>query len=47
MSWFNRCANLFRRENVDEELTEELQFHLDARTRDNLNVGMNAEDGSA
>ncbi len=44
MSWFNRCANLFRRENVDEELNEELQFHLDARTRDNLNVGMNAED---
>ena len=43
MSWFNRFSNLFRRENVDEELDEELQFHLDARTRDNLNAGMNAE----
>ena len=43
MSWFNRFSNLFHRENVDEELDEELQFHLDARTRDNLNAGMNAE----
>jgi hypothetical protein len=43
MSWFNRFSNLFRRENVDEELDEELQFHLDARTRDNLKAGMNAE----
>jgi FtsX-like permease family len=43
MSWFNQFSNLFRRENVDEELDEELQFHLDARTRDNLNAGMSAE----
>ena len=43
MSWFNRFSNLFRRENVGKELDEELQFHLDARTRDNLNAGMNAE----
>ena len=43
MSWFNRFSNLFRRENVDEELDEELQFHLDARIRDNLKAGMNAE----
>jgi predicted permease len=34
--------NLFRRDQVDEELEEELQFHLDARTRDNLSAGMNA-----
>ena len=43
MSWFNRFSNLFRRENLDAELDEEVQFHLDARTRDNLNAGMNAE----
>lgn len=43
MSWFNRCSNLFRRDKVDEELDEELQFHLEARTRDNLNAGMNAD----
>jgi len=34
--------NLFRRKQVDEELEEELQFHLDARTRDNVSAGMNA-----
>src|ERR1700734_3193995 len=43
MSWVNRISNLFRRNQVDEELEEELKFHLDARTRDNLNAGMNAE----
>ena len=43
MSWFNRFSNLFRREILDEELEEELQFHLDARTGDNINAGMNAE----
>ena len=43
MSWVNRISNLFRRNQVDEELEEELQFHLDARTRDNLSAGMNAE----
>src|SRR4051794_21913518 len=43
MSWFNRFVNLFRRENLDAEIDEELQFHLDARTRHNLHSGMNAE----
>src|ERR1700735_2906547 len=43
MSWFKRFSNLFRRENLDNDLDEEVQFHLDARTRDNLNAGMNAE----
>ena len=41
MSWVNRILNLFRRNQIDEELKEELQFHLDARTRDNLSAGMN------
>jgi predicted permease len=44
MSWFNRFSNLFRREKMGEEIDEELKFHLDARTRDNLNDGMNAEE---
>src|ERR1700735_981335 len=43
MSWFKRFSNLFRRENLDNDLDEEVQFHLDARTRDNLNAGMSAE----
>ena len=43
MSWFNRFSNLFRRNQVDEELEEELQFHLEARTRYNLNAGMDSQ----
>jgi putative ABC transport system permease protein len=43
MSWLNRFSNLFRRDKVDEELDEELQFHLEARTRHNLNAGMDSE----
>jgi hypothetical protein len=29
VSWVNRISNLFRRNQVDDELEEELQFHLD------------------
>jgi predicted permease len=43
MSWFSRLTNLFRRKKLDEELDEELRFHLDARTRDNLNAGMSEQ----
>jgi predicted permease len=43
VSWFNRFSNLFRRDKMGEELDEELQFHLEARRRDNLNAGMNEE----
>jgi len=42
VSWSNRLSNLFRRDKLNEELKEELQFHLDARTRDNLRAGMQA-----
>ena len=41
MSWFNRFSNLFRRNQIGDELEEELQFHLESRTRLNLNAGMN------
>jgi len=43
VSWWNRFSNLFRRNEMDEELEEELQFHLAERARDNQNTGMNAE----
>ena len=43
MSWLNRISNLFHRNQIDEELDEELQFHLEARTRANLNAGMDVE----
>jgi hypothetical protein len=44
VGWFNQVANLFRRNRVDEELDEELRFHLEARTCANLDAGMNAEE---
>ena len=40
MGWLNRLANLWRGEQLNEDLDQELQFHLDARTRDNLDAGM-------
>jgi len=43
VGWLNRFSNLFHRDRVDEELDEELQFNLEARTRHNLNAGMNPD----
>jgi len=43
VSWWNRVLNLLRREDLGRELDEELQFHIDARVRDNLKAGMTEE----
>jgi predicted permease len=43
VSWFSRIANLFQRDELSKNLDEELQYHLDARTRDNLKAGMTPE----
>src|SRR5258708_28156625 len=43
MSWFNRLSNLLHREDLNRELDEELQFHIDARVGDNLKAGMTEE----
>jgi predicted permease len=43
MSWLNRLSNLLRGDELSRGLDEELQFHVDARTRDNLKAGMTAE----
>ncbi|MEO8025600.1 MAG: ABC transporter permease, partial [Bryobacteraceae bacterium] len=44
MPWIQKLSNLFRRRTLHTDLDEELQFHLDARTRDNLAAGMTTED---
>jgi predicted permease len=44
VSWLNRVSNLFRRNQVDEEIDEEMQFHLESRTHANLNQGMTAQE---
>jgi putative ABC transport system permease protein len=40
MSWMNRLSNVLRRRDLNAEIDEELQFHLDARVRDNIAAGM-------
>jgi len=40
MAWRHRLWNLLRSRRLNKELDEEIQFHLDARTRDNLEAGM-------
>ena len=44
MSWPGRVLNLFRRRRLDADIEEELQFHLEARTRDNVAAGMTPDD---
>ena len=40
MSFFKRLRSFLRREKLDAELDDELQFHLDQRTQDFIDEGM-------
>jgi predicted permease len=44
MAWIDRGLNLFRRRRLDADIDEELQFHLDRRTTDNLAAGMSSDE---
>jgi predicted permease len=44
MSLLDRLSNLFRSRDVNRDIDEELQFHIDARVADNLAAGMSAGD---
>ena len=44
MSWIERLLNLFRGEALGRALDEEMQFHLEARIRENLLAGMNPQE---
>src|SRR5580692_5195675 len=43
MGIMRRVANAFRGRRLNRDLDEELQFHLDARTQDNLAAGLPPE----
>jgi hypothetical protein len=43
VGWLNRLSNLLHRDQLSADLDEEMQFHIDARVRDNLNSGMTGE----
>src|ERR1700687_1272785 len=44
MSCISRLKNLFRSNQLDGEVDEELRFHLAARVKDNLAAGMSPEE---
>jgi hypothetical protein len=44
MSWLQRVTNVFRRRDLNADIDEELQFHLDAQVDDNLDAGMTEAD---
>lgn len=43
MSWFSRFLNVVRRDRVDRDLEEEIQFHLASRMEELTSSGMTAE----
>src|SRR5258706_6652718 len=40
MAWWNRLANIVRPSSIRNEIDEELQYHVAARTKDNVALGM-------
>jgi predicted permease len=40
VAWFNRLVNVLRRNKVNNEIDEELRYHVDARTADSMAKGM-------
>jgi predicted permease len=44
VAWFNRLTNVLRPARVSNEIEEELRYHIEARTADNIAAGMSRED---
>jgi hypothetical protein len=44
MSLLARLSNLFQRRDINREIDEELEFHLEARVADNIATGMSADE---
>src|SRR5579863_5456272 len=44
MNVFHRIRTLFRKKELDRELAEELIFHLEQETEENIAAGMSAEE---
>ena len=47
MSLWSRLTNAIRPDNLERDLQEELQFHVEARTRDLMAEGLSKEDAAA
>ena len=44
MSWIRRLRSSFQRQNVEENLDEELQFHIEMRTQEFIAAGVPPEE---
>jgi predicted permease len=44
MSWIDRARNLLGRSDLNRDIDEELQFHIEQKTRDNMAGGMSADE---
>ena len=44
MKFFHRLRSHFRKKELDQELSEELAFHIEKETEENIATGMNAEE---
>src|SRR5689334_596949 len=47
MAWFHRLANVFRPHALRSQIDEELRYHIEARTDQNIAAGMSREDARA
>src|SRR5438094_8937282 len=44
MSWINRLLGSFRKNKLEDQLNDELQFHIEMRTREFVASGMSPEE---
>jgi putative ABC transport system permease protein len=44
MAWMERLQNVFRRQDVNPEIDEEIQFHIDERIRENIAAGLSMDE---
>jgi hypothetical protein len=47
MGWFNRLKSSLRKQELEDELDEELRFHLEMKARDQAAAGATPEDARA
>ena len=47
MAWYRRLTNVFRPEELRSEIDEELRYHIEARTAQNLAAGMSQKEARA
>jgi hypothetical protein len=44
MSWIRRIGSIARRGRLEQDLDDELRFHIELKTRENIEAGMSSEE---